>query len=587
MKNSTFTLEHALYLLALVIAAFFRFLNLAVLPLSEFEAGWALQALHIVRGLRPALDANPAYLHLTAPLFFVFGATTFLARFWPALAGSALAVLPFFFRDRLGRLPALILAFGLAIDPGLVGLSRLAGSSMLAIAFVLFAWAMWKAGRRALTGVFAALALLSGPSVWFGLLGLLLAWAIARGVTPNPAEDAEEPEPETRGRKKPQAEPEPETARFGWERLRLPLLWGLGTLLVVGSLLLISPKGLAAFVDSLVAFAKGWWTVSDTLMRDVLLAIPAYEAFPFIFGIAAGVRGVLKRDPLSISLSAWGLVALVLAVVYPGKQVADLAWALIPFWALAAVELSRHFDFEGRNLWEIAGVFVLTVALVVFAWLNLAALTNMDLTSNDARTRMYLMLFVFLFLGMSLVLIAVGWSARIARLGAVWAGVLLLGAYTIAMMTAAGGLRQPLTQDLWQPEPGIASADLLLQTANQVSDLNKGAVDALPIVVDGIDSPALLWVLRSWNVQVVSDLSATSSPPIVITLKDAKVDLAQGYRGEGFSWHTASNWRSNAASDWLRWFVYHKLPVQRDTIVFWVRGDLAIDSQGQQPATTP
>src|SRR5512136_2562705 len=117
MKKFEPTLEHAFYALALVIAVTLRFLHLGALPLSDFEADWALQAWRVAQGLKPALGPDPAYIHLTAITFYLFGATNFLARFWPALAGSALVLAPWLLRSRFGRIPALVLAFGFALDP--------------------------------------------------------------------------------------------------------------------------------------------------------------------------------------------------------------------------------------------------------------------------------------------------------------------------------------------------------------------------------------------------------------------------------------------------------------------------------------
>jgi hypothetical protein len=81
MKKFEPTLEHACYALALAFALGLRFLHLGALPLSDFEADWALQALRITPGLHPAIEPNPAYVHLTAVLFYMVGATNFLARF--------------------------------------------------------------------------------------------------------------------------------------------------------------------------------------------------------------------------------------------------------------------------------------------------------------------------------------------------------------------------------------------------------------------------------------------------------------------------------------------------------------------------
>ncbi len=178
MKNFQPTLEHALYGLALALAVGLRFLNLGALPLSDFEAGWALQALHVTQGLHPSIGSNPAYVHLTAILFFIFNGTNFLARFWPALAGCALIPAAWLLRGRIGRIPALVLAYGLAIDPGLVAMSHLAGGPMLAITCLVLTGLLWLNGHRSAAGLFAGVALLSGPSIWFGLLGLALTWAL-------------------------------------------------------------------------------------------------------------------------------------------------------------------------------------------------------------------------------------------------------------------------------------------------------------------------------------------------------------------------------------------------------------------------
>ncbi len=134
MKNRYLSLEHAFYMVALAIAMTLRLLTLGKQPLSDFEAGWALQALQVSKGGAILIGANPAYVHITAILFFIFGSSNFLARILPALAGCALVLAPWLLRERIGRTAAILLAFGLALDPGFVGISHLAGGPMPAIA---------------------------------------------------------------------------------------------------------------------------------------------------------------------------------------------------------------------------------------------------------------------------------------------------------------------------------------------------------------------------------------------------------------------------------------------------------------------
>ena len=176
-------LEHALYLAAFLLALAVRFVNLGAMALPDAEANWALQALQLAHSgpLKAsfAWGPQPGYLILTGLTFALFGAENGLARLWPALVGSLLVLMPFFFRRDLGKPAALILAFGLALDPGLAAVSRQAGGSMLALTFVLLALGAWRIRQPLLAGVCAALALLGGPSILLGVLGLALAWGAA------------------------------------------------------------------------------------------------------------------------------------------------------------------------------------------------------------------------------------------------------------------------------------------------------------------------------------------------------------------------------------------------------------------------
>src|SRR3972149_8652473 len=111
--------------------------------------GWLFGlAFHLAQGLKSSLDLQPAYILLTASLFFAFGGgTNFIARLVPALAGSFLVFVPLFFRHRIPPRPAVLLAFFISLDPGLLAVSRQAGRLGLAITFLLFAWAFWEKDR--------------------------------------------------------------------------------------------------------------------------------------------------------------------------------------------------------------------------------------------------------------------------------------------------------------------------------------------------------------------------------------------------------------------------------------------------------
>src|SRR5262245_3158439 len=135
--------EAWLYLFAFLLALTVRVVKLGASPLTDLEAKWALQALGVTQGTQPVLGSEPAYVLLTSILFFLYGnGTNFLARLIPALTGTALVFVPLLFRSRLKPRPSLMLAFFLALDPGLVALSRQAGSPILALTFLLLGWGL-------------------------------------------------------------------------------------------------------------------------------------------------------------------------------------------------------------------------------------------------------------------------------------------------------------------------------------------------------------------------------------------------------------------------------------------------------------
>jgi predicted membrane-bound mannosyltransferase len=180
MNSSRLKYEGLLYWFAFLLALGFRFIQLGASSLTDSEANLALQALHVAQGKSPLLDPQPAYILFTSILFAVIESTNFMARFGPALVGSALIFVPYFFREKINARPALILAFLFAFSPGLVALSRQASGTILAVSFLLFAWGMWINRRAIAWGIFLGLALLSGPSLWAGLLPLGLVWLFYR-----------------------------------------------------------------------------------------------------------------------------------------------------------------------------------------------------------------------------------------------------------------------------------------------------------------------------------------------------------------------------------------------------------------------
>ncbi len=567
-----------LYFLAFLLAAALRFIGLGAIPLTDGEATWTLQALSVAQGSKPLIGGQPGYILLTSIPFFLSESTNFLARFWPALFGSLIVFTPYFLYKRplsplspkggeewMGGRTAIILAFLLAAAPGLVAVSRHANGTMLALTCIIFAWIACQKNELKWSGIFAGIALLGGPAVWMGSLGLGLAWALAQNLLP--AKDGEE------------SEASPSDERNRKDDLKVAALYTGGTILLVGTLFLLSPNGLSAWFSSLIDYLRGWRYSSGVPILRMLGGLITYYPFALLFGIAGIWRGLTERDSVSIALSLWAATALILAIIYPARQVSDLIWAALPLWVLSAKEINHHLRLPVYDRNETIGVFALTIILLSFAWVNLAGAGilpgNTEITSN----RLILLGGSVALLILSLALIAFGWSLETATLGGTWGTALMLGLYTLGVAWGSTGLRTPKGVELWDSAARVPQAGLLLETIEQISTWSRGDAQSLKITVNGVNSPALLWVLRNQSVEEKSALDFMTSPELVITSEVGNPELASSYRGQDFVWRKNTDWTS--ATNWPKWLVLRELPQISERIIFWARNDLFFDSQNQ------
>lgn len=564
MNYRHFKYEGWLYGLAFLLALGLRLIGLGLLSLNDTEADIALQALQVAQGLKPALGPHPAYIMATTLLFFLYGGgTNFLARLIPTLVGSALVFVPLLFAERLKPRPSLLLAFFIAIDPGLTAISRQAGSPILAITFLLFALGFFNQKKPRVAGGFAALALLGGPAIWAGLLTLGIAWAIYQALEP---------------RLFPPSEPQGETTEsvaFDLKEILVPFVV---TFLVAGTLFFSAPNGLSAALASLPAYLSGWLSDASVRVGWILLALLVYQPFAVLLSLAAILRGWKDRSRRVLPLSLWLIVALLLAIFYPARQVADLAWTLIPLLSLAGLELARYLDVRLEERSEAIGAVLLTAFLWLFGWLNFSALVWLAPSQPGYSLRLWLVLGSFILLIFSLMLVAYGWSARIAQAGAIWGLGLGLMVFSLGSTTGSAGWHGMSHPELWWPPKIPAQTQLLDLTIDDLSEWGRGYDNALPVVIYGVKSRALEWALREHEPVVVDTLDFTSTPELVISNSAGDPNLATAYRGQDFTWRLNTSWEVAEPGDWLRWLVYREMTQTGETIILWAREDLFINA---------
>lgn len=578
MKKSRLSIEITLYALALAAALLVRLVGLGQNALTSYEAGWALDAYHLANGQPVLSSAQPGYTALTGLIFGVFGSSDFGARLIPALAGSLLVLAPVFFRHRLGRLPALILAFFLALDPGLAAVSRQAGGAMLALSALVLGLGAWLNQRRLLAGAFAALALLGGPSFWHGLLAIAIGWGLAALLKPTGLISAGVDDDDDR----------PPAARRDWVLAGLALA---GTILAAGTLFFRYPQGLGGIGTALAGYLTSWGSSAGIPALRLPFALLIYQPLGLVFGLAEMVRAWVYRRPedaASQKLSLWFAAALFLAFILPGRQVDDLAWALVPLLGLAAPLMVRLFlpRLRGQNLAAAAGMAGIVFIVLLFSWNFIIGPTAAGGQGGVGFTVVYLLVGMIIMIALAVAMISFGWSLRTGLTGLSWGLLAVFTLFWISTLWGTMGLSANPRREMWGQGPYAGQVALLTATLNDLSKWSTGMNISMETVVLA-DSPALRWALRDWPaVKFAGVLDSTALPPAIIAYSGQEPPaLAASYAGQDFVIEGSPMWTGVLPSDFVKWLAFRSTVTVDSVVILWARADLF--PGGINSASTP
>jgi hypothetical protein len=318
-----------------------------------------------------------------------------------------------------------------------------------------------------------------------------------------------------------------------------------------------------------------------------LAGLAIYEPLVLLGGAYAAVM-LRSRGSLNAGLTTWALGALLVALIYPSRSAADLAWSLIPMAVLAgkAVEdvVERLARAEHKPILVILGGILLL--LVVFAYLQLAGYARGIGRGPEFDPSLELGLAIgALALGLVItVLFGLGWSWPLAG-DAV--RIVALGLVTAATVSASWSLNYgaltATARELWRPQAATAETQLLLRTAHGVSMGQTGWPDALPLRLEAGASPVLAWTLRGFPLDVAEGALATDQPKVILRLIDGQErPLAADYIGQTFSIVERKAWSGVLPSGLLRWMVLREAPSLPEQWLLLVRADVA--SFGEFPA---
>lgn len=545
------------FVLIFLIALLLRFSQLDAVPLDDAEATEALAALGLADNNSGVQAYNPAYAALTSAAFRLFGANDWLARFWPALAGSLLTLIPFFLRETWGPSRALMFGAGFAILPPFVATSRFAGADGLALlAFGLAFLALGK-GNWNWLAIALALGLLAGPGFYLGLLSLILALAlILIGFRRSAAA-------QWLDKQWAQLIGSLDRRHFG---ISLAI-----TLLLLSTVLLTRLNGIGLIGNGLAAFVQGWTVGGGLPLGQMLLSALLYFVPLATLGLLA-VPGVIRqRNPLGQVLIAWQIATALLLLLYPGRRAEDLAWLMLPALGLAALLLDRWLEVPKDYRVQVGATVFLLVVLLLFQWFNFASLANFEVGSEPFVARSWVAIGVPVVAVIALTLVAGGWARDIPLHALAITTAMLLAFLGISQSARIAKPNASAANLLWRGAQAAGQAHLLDQSLFLLSDLNYGRNDELSLDMR-FDSPSLAWQLRDWP-----GLAATFSgaPDAIISSDQATrpgEDVA--YRGQDFVWSRSTAWPDPWPPNLFAWGLFQEAPLTNHNIVLWVREDL-------------
>jgi uncharacterized protein (TIGR03663 family) len=562
------TVERGLYLAVLAIAAWLRFLELGARPLGPEEASQAWAAWRLSQGqVAVGSGLSALLLSLQYLTFLAAGAGDGLARLWPALVGTAMALLPYGLRGRLGRGGALAAALALAVSPTLVYFSRhssghiFVAASALALTVAALRWL--DGDRRGLTfaGAAAAVMLVSSRSAW--LMVLLLAgvgiWLVRRRSLP--------------------------VAGIRDAVLAFGLVLGLGA---TAMLLHWRGLGLAAdllpdWLSSFLPRAGGYpayWPALRLLLDEPLILIA---------GVGGIVIAALRRDRLGVCLAVWAAIALVATTVAGGRHPGDLLLVVVPLALLAGQAVARLLAFvteghlpgarHGVNNPSWYGLEALWLLGVVLVLLVTSAIWLATITRAQPAESVWIALSPLGLLVLIVVLYGFwgGWDVSARALGA--AALLVLALFSLSLAWGLSLDEQAARQGAVQRGQGTYGmrrlpATLEILSAERVGDPHEMAVDIVTLGQQDQLTPMLGWALRDFAaLRWTEERLPKEARAVVVAPEALELPLGDTYAGQDFPLVATWSPEDLRGRPLWRWLLYREgtAAPPSENVILWVR----------------
>jgi hypothetical protein len=577
MKPSrSLTLESVAWAAILAVAAYLRLSSLDARPLDSREAAEVLAAaegtpeasVFWMVGSQP--EATSALYHvLTRTILAIGGSGEGAARIVPALAGLVPLAVVWVFRKKIGRLAALSLGIALSVSPSWVAAARMAGGASLAVAAFAIAASLvfgtdigvtWH--RRAVVGLSIGLGLAAGPAFLTGVVGLFLAWQLAKRVS----------------FLAPSGLSAPAWSRAEWGEVGL---WCLVGIAAAASGLGLVPSGISVLFSGWQSWLVGWLRPGLLSVGAALLLFLVYEPLVSLAGLAEGVRSTRRQDPVGRWLAIWAVVALLLFAARFGRASDDILWPLLPLTLAAARFVGREGEkLEALAFPAIAGALTAVLLLLgAFIGIQLSAYASglgpaVDIAQPGLR--LAIAAGALAVAVVVTVLVGFGWDWRAARAGGFAAALLVLLAATISSSWSLNVSGDPdLEVEIWRPSQTATGLQRARDTLQRLAFFETGT-RSMAMEASTSLPPNVAWALRGFSEYVPEEVGPGRAPPAVLLPESQPLPrLPAEYLGQSIAVEHAWGWEGAWPPQLLTWWLRRSGPIQSTHWILYVRQDVA------------
>jgi len=316
-----------------------------------------------------------------------------------------------------------------------------------------------------------------------------------------------------------------------------------------------------------------------------LLAI--YEPLAVVVGLAGLVFALQRNDRFILLPVAWLIVAILLAVLRPGRTTGDVLLVVIPFALLSgytfqALQDSLRMTRFSREEGVLALVLLPVLAYFVLGLAAYAENPNSTPLVFGTLTIAGGASITQIFLALVLVVILVTLFSGLIGGEAALRGTTLTVLLTLALATWTAGWNAAQNHPgdpreiIAGPEATSPAMHTLVHDLQVLSAQKTTNPYLLNLVVlDGSPSDAVLkWYLRDMpNAHFVAGLDASSAPQALITVGLKPPALSGSYSGERFTLLQTWSLEGRPTADILKWIIYRNAEAPKPTqqVVLWVK----------------